>query len=151
MLPNIRDGANSTLIGLTQGNLVYVALTLLFNDFLRRFRQHLTYDLQCVRFIGGLANFQLKTQAKSRPSQDRGYTLPSVELKNLLNDRVTDSPHMGHARTTTTRSTTPRGGHPIGNDLMTILWSRRQNVGNEESAQGLVEVVDVVTIVVVVM
>jgi hypothetical protein len=34
---------------------------------------------------------------------------------------------------------------------MLVLWSRRQNVGNEERAQVLVEVVDVVTIVVVVV
>jgi hypothetical protein len=41
--------------------------------------------------------------------------------------------------------------HPLGNAQTTILWSRRQNVGNEERAHGLVEVEDVGTIVVVVM
>jgi hypothetical protein len=32
-----------------------------FNDFLRRSRQKLTADVQCVRFINGMANFSLKT------------------------------------------------------------------------------------------
>jgi hypothetical protein len=39
--------------------------------------------------------------------------------------------------------------NPLGNNLTAILWSRRQNVGSEERAQGLVEVVNVVAIVVV--
>jgi hypothetical protein len=39
--------------------------------------------------------------------------------------------------------------NPLENNLTTILWSRRQNVGNEERAQGLIENVDVVTVVVV--
>jgi hypothetical protein len=41
-------------------------------------------------------------------------------------------------------------GNPLGNDLTMNFWSRRQNVGNEEKVHGSVEVVDVVTIVVVV-
>jgi hypothetical protein len=41
--------------------------------------------------------------------------------------------------------------NPLGNDLTTILWSRRQDVGNVDKALGLVEVVAVVTIEVVVM
>jgi hypothetical protein len=43
--------------------------------------------------------------------------------------------------------------NPLENDLTTILWSRRQNVGNEVNAYGLVEVVvvEVATIVEVVV
>jgi hypothetical protein len=73
LLPNIRDDAIYAVLGVTQGNMSYAAYTKLFNDFLRRSRQHLTGDLQCVRFIRGLANSQLQAQAKSHRSQ-RGYT-----------------------------------------------------------------------------
>jgi hypothetical protein len=72
----------------------YAAYTEQFNDFLRRFRKHMTYDHQCVRFICGLAHFQLQTQAKSHRSQ-KAYTLKFVEQHNFLNDVVTDSTHMG--------------------------------------------------------
>jgi hypothetical protein len=65
LLPNIQDDAIIALPGITQGNMSYAAYTQQFIDFLRRPRQHLKDDLQCVRFIGGLANFQLLTQAKS--------------------------------------------------------------------------------------
>jgi hypothetical protein len=41
--------------------------------------------------------------------------------------------------------------NPLENDLMTILWSRRQNVGNEVKAQSSVEVVVLATIVAVVV
>jgi hypothetical protein len=59
LLPNIRDDAIKAMLGLTRGNLSYAYYTQSFNDFLRRSRQHLTYDLQCDRFITGLADFQL--------------------------------------------------------------------------------------------
>jgi hypothetical protein len=45
LLPHIRDDAINALLGLTQGNLSYVDYTQLFNDFLRRSRQLLTYDI----------------------------------------------------------------------------------------------------------
>jgi hypothetical protein len=67
------------MLGLTQGNLSYAAYTLLFNEFLRRSRQPLTDDLQCVRFINELANFQLQTRAKSHRSRHTGSSLPLVE------------------------------------------------------------------------
>jgi hypothetical protein len=79
LLPNIRDDAIKALLGITHGNLSYAAYTLQFDEFLQKSRQHLTDDLQCVRFINGVANFQFQTQAKSHRSQ-RGYTLPLVEL-----------------------------------------------------------------------
>jgi hypothetical protein len=111
LLPNIRDDAINALLGVTQGNMSYAAYTQRFNDFLRRSRQHLTDDLQCVRLISGLANFQLKTKAKSHRSK-RGYTLPLVELQNFLDEIVTDSPHIGRARSTIGPATTHGGGQP---------------------------------------
>jgi hypothetical protein len=56
-------------------------------------RQYLTNDLQCVRLIGGLANFQFQTQAKSHQSKKRGDSLPLVELQFFFNDIVIDSLH----------------------------------------------------------
>jgi hypothetical protein len=37
--------------------------------------------IQYVRFINGLASFQLQTQAMSHRSQQAGYNLPWVELQ----------------------------------------------------------------------
>jgi hypothetical protein len=68
LLPNIRNDAINAMLGITQGNIRYAACTLLFNDFLRRSRQPLTDDLQCVRFISGWVDFQLRTQDKSHRS-----------------------------------------------------------------------------------
>jgi NAD dependent epimerase/dehydratase family enzyme len=51
MLPGIRDDAIDAMLGLTQGNMSCADYTHLFKDFLRRSRQHLTNNLQCVRFI----------------------------------------------------------------------------------------------------
>jgi hypothetical protein len=89
----------------------YAVYTQQFNDFLRRSRQHMAADLQCVRFINGLANFQLHTQAKSHRSQS-GYNLKLVELKKFLNDVVTDSPHLSGVRSSAGPSTTHGGGQP---------------------------------------
>jgi hypothetical protein len=88
-LPNIRDDAISAPLALTQATLSYASYTQLFNDFQRMSRQPLTYDLQCVRFINGLANFELRTQAKSHRSQLKGNSLPLVELQTFRNDLVT--------------------------------------------------------------
>jgi hypothetical protein len=87
-LPNIQDDAINALLNLTQGNMSYALNTKQFNDFLRRSRQNLTADVQCARFINGLANFTLKTQAKSHRSQ-KGYNITLAELQNFLNDVVT--------------------------------------------------------------
>jgi hypothetical protein len=97
MLPNIQDDAVNALLSLTQGNMSNALYTQQFNDFLRRFRQQLTADVQCVLFINGVADFELKTHAKSHRSQ-RGYNVQFVELQNFLNDVVTDSPHLGGVR-----------------------------------------------------
>jgi hypothetical protein len=110
-LPNIQGDAINALLNLTQGSMSYALYTLQFNDFLHRSRQKLTANVQCVRFISGLANFKLKTRTKSHRSQ-RGYNVQLVELQNFVNDVVTDSPHLGGVRSTTGPSTTPRGGQP---------------------------------------
>jgi hypothetical protein len=60
-LPNIQDDAINAMLNLTQGSMSYALYTQQFNDFLRRSRQKLTADVQCVRFINGMANFELKT------------------------------------------------------------------------------------------
>jgi hypothetical protein len=39
----------------------YAFYTKQFNDFLRQSRQNHKANVQCVRFISGLANFALKT------------------------------------------------------------------------------------------
>jgi hypothetical protein len=57
-LPNIQNDAINALLNLTQGNMSSALYTKKFNDFLRRSRQNLTADVQCVRFINGLANFE---------------------------------------------------------------------------------------------
>jgi hypothetical protein len=97
-LPNIQDDAINALLNLTQGNMMsYVVYVKQFNDFLRWSRQNLTTDVKFVRFINDLANFALKTQAKSHRSQ-KGYNLTLMELQNFLNDVVTDSPELGSMR-----------------------------------------------------
>jgi predicted PolB exonuclease-like 3'-5' exonuclease len=78
----------------------YANYTQLFNDFSRRFRQPLTDDLQLIRFINGMANFQLHAHAKSHHSHEKGYNMPVVELQNFLNNLVTDSPHFGRKKRT---------------------------------------------------
>jgi hypothetical protein len=91
--------------------MIYALYTKQFNDFLRRSRQKLTADVQCVRFINGLANFELKTQAKSHRSQ-RGYNVQLVELQNFLTDVVIDSPRFGGIRSTAGPSTSPGARQP---------------------------------------
>jgi hypothetical protein len=78
-LPNIQDYAINAVLNLTQGNMSYALYTKQFNDFLRRSRQNPTPDVQCVRFINGLATFTLKNQAKSHRSK-KGYNNTLVEL-----------------------------------------------------------------------
>jgi hypothetical protein len=56
-LSNIQDDAINALLNLTQGSMMsYAVYTKQYNDFLRRSRQNLIADVQCVRFINGLAN-----------------------------------------------------------------------------------------------
>jgi hypothetical protein len=41
-----------------------------------------------------MAIFHLHTHARFHRSQQKGYIMPVVELKNFLNDFVADSPHL---------------------------------------------------------
>jgi hypothetical protein len=72
-LPDIQDDAINAMLDLTQGSMSYALYTKQYNDFLHRSRQNLTADVQCVRFINGLANFALKTQAKSSERLQRYF------------------------------------------------------------------------------
>jgi hypothetical protein len=89
----------------------YAVYTQQCNEFLRRSRQELTIDLECVRFINGMANFHLHTQARSHRSL-KGYKLKLVEPQNFLNDIVTDSPHMGGVKSPARPSTRFGGAQP---------------------------------------
>jgi hypothetical protein len=84
----------------------YAVYTKQYNDFLRRSRENMTADVQCVRFINGMANFTLKNQAKSHRAQ-KGYQVTLVELQNFLNDVVTDSPELGNMRSSVGPSIQP--------------------------------------------
>ena len=75
----------------------YALFTKKYNDYLRRSRQDLTAEVQCVRFINGLANNELKKLAKSHRAR-QGYQTTLVELQNFLNDVVTDSPELGNTK-----------------------------------------------------
>jgi hypothetical protein len=99
------------MLNLTQGSMSYALYTKQFNDFLRRSRQNLIADVQCVRFINGMTNFTLKNQAKSHRSH-KGYNIALVELQNFLNGVVTDSPELSGMRSTTGPSTTLGCGQP---------------------------------------
>jgi 8-oxo-dGTP pyrophosphatase MutT (NUDIX family) len=106
-LPNIKDDAINALLRFTQSNTMsYAFYTKQYNDYLRRSREHLTSDVQCVRFINGLANTTLKNQAKSHRAQ-KGYQITLVDLQNFLNDVVTDSPELGKIKSTAGPSAQP--------------------------------------------
>jgi hypothetical protein len=47
----------------------YALYTKQYNEFLRRSRQNLIADMQCVHFINGLGNFTLENQAKSHRAE----------------------------------------------------------------------------------
>jgi hypothetical protein len=106
-LPNIQDDAINALLNLTQSNMMsYAVYTKQYNDFLRRSRQNLTADVQCVRLINGLAKSTLKNHAKSHRAH-RGYNVTLVELQNFLNDVITDSPELGSMRSSAGPSPQP--------------------------------------------
>jgi hypothetical protein len=96
-----------------------------FNDFSRRSRQNITADVQCVRFINGLANFSLKTQAKSHRSQ-KGYNITLVELHNFLDDVVTDSPELGSMRSSAGSSAQPTRKRNFDDPIVgaSKIWKR---------------------------
>jgi len=127
-LPNIKDDAINALLSFTQSNTMSYALhTKQYNDFLRRSRQNLTADVQCVRFINGLANSALKKNAKSHRAQ-KGYPITLVEQQNFLNDVVTDSPELGNTRSTAGPSTQPTRKRNLEDPLdeASKMWKRNR-------------------------
>jgi hypothetical protein len=106
-LPNIQDDAINALLSFTQSNTMsYALFTKKYNDYLRRSRQDLTAEVQCVRFITGLANVDLQRLARSHRAL-QGYQITLAELQNFLNDVVTDSPELGNARSAAGPSAQP--------------------------------------------
>jgi hypothetical protein len=145
-LPNIQDDAINALLNLTQSNMMsYAVYTKQYNDFLLRSRQNLTADVQCVRFINGLANSTLKNQAKSHRAQ-RGYNVTLVELQNFLNDVVTDSPELGSMRSSSSPSAQPTRKCNFDDPLVgaSKIWKRngsgrgrgRGRGGNQGGGRG---------------
>jgi ADP-ribose pyrophosphatase YjhB (NUDIX family) len=135
-LHNIQDDAINALLNLTQGSMMsYVVYVKHFNDFLRRSRQNLTADVQCVRFINGLPNFAMKTQAKSHRSQ-KGYNDTLVELQNFLNDVVTDSPELGSMRSSARPSAQPSRKRNLDDPLVGASKIRKRNGGGRGRGHG---------------
>jgi hypothetical protein len=135
-LPNIQDDAINALLNLTQGSMSYVVYVKQFNDFLRRSRQDLTADVQCVhRFINGLANFALKTQAKSHRSQ-KGYNVTLVELQNFMNGVVTDSPELGSMRSSACPSAQPTRKRNFDDPLVEASKIWKRNGGGRGRGRG---------------
>jgi hypothetical protein len=135
-LPIIQDDAINALLNLTQGNMMsYAVYTKQYNDFLRRSRQNLTADVQCVRFMNGLANFTLKNQAKSHRAQT-GYDVTLVELQNFLNDVVTDSPELGSMRSSTSPSTQPTRKRNSDDPLVGASKMWKRNGGGRGRGHG---------------
>jgi hypothetical protein len=111
----------------------YAVYTKQYNDFLRWSRQNLTADVQCVRFLNGLANFTLKNQAKSHRAQ-KGYNVTLVELRNFLNDVVTDSPELGSMRSSTCPSAQPTRKRNSDDPL--VGASKNRNGGGRGRGRG---------------
>jgi hypothetical protein len=137
-LPNIQDDAINAMLNLTQGSMMSSALyTKQYNDFLRRSRQNLTADVQCVRFINGHAKFTLKNQAKSHRAQ-KGYNVTLVELQNFLNDVVTDSPELGNMRSLTGPYTQPTRKRDSDDPLVgaSKIWKRNGGARGRGRGRG---------------
>jgi hypothetical protein len=135
-LPNIQDDAINALLNFTQSNTMsYAFYTKQYNDFVRRSRQNLTADVQCVRFINGLANFTLKKQAKSHRAQ-KGYQITLVELQNFLNDVVTDSPELGNMKSSAGPSAQPTRKRNIEDPLVDASNMWKRNGGGRGRGRG---------------
>jgi hypothetical protein len=135
-LPNIQDDAINALMNFMQSNTMSYALyTKQYNDYLRRSRQDLTAEVQCVRFINGLASDALKKLAKSHRAQ-LGYRTTLVELQNFLNNVVTDSPELGNARSAAGPSAQPTRKRNIEDPLeeASNVWKR--NKGGRGRGRG---------------
>jgi hypothetical protein len=135
-LPNIQDDAINALLNLTHNNMMsYAVYTKHYNDFLRRSRQNLTADVQCVRFINGMANFTLKNHAKSHRAH-KGYNVTLVELQNFLNDVVTDSPELGSMRSSAGPSAQPTRKRNPDDPLVGASKIRKRNGGGRGRGRG---------------
>jgi hypothetical protein len=95
----------------------------------------LTADVQCVRFINGLANFTLKNQAKSHRAQ-KGYLITLVELQNFLNDVVTDSPELGNMRSSASPSAQPTRKRNFEDPLVEASKIWKRNGGGRGRGRG---------------
>jgi hypothetical protein len=113
----------------------YASYTKQYNDYLRRSREPLTADVQCVRFINGLANEELKNLAKSHRAQ-KGYQITLVELQNFPNDVVTDSPQLGKVKSTAGPSAQPTRKRNLEDPLeeASNIWKR--NKGGRGRCRG---------------
>jgi hypothetical protein len=134
-LPNIQDDAINAVLNLTQGSMSYAVYVKQFKDFLRRSRHNLTADVQCVRFINGLANFALKTQAKSHRSQ-KGYNVTQADLQNFLNDVVKDSPELGSMRSSAGPSAQPTSKRNFDDPLVEASKIWKRNGGGRGRGRG---------------
>jgi hypothetical protein len=88
-----------------------------------------------------MANFELKTHAKSHRSQ-KGYDIKLMELQNFLNDVVTNSPHLGGVKSIVGPST-HGGGQPTrkrnAEDPLvgaSEIWKRNNSVGRGRGSGG---------------
>jgi uncharacterized membrane protein YgcG len=127
-LPNIKDDAINSLLSFAQSSTMSYALyTKQYNDYLRQSREPLSADIQCVRFINGLANSSLKNQAKSHRAQ-RGYKITLVELQNFLNDVVKDSPELSNTRYAAGPSAQPTRKRNLEDPLeeASNIWKRNR-------------------------
>jgi uncharacterized membrane protein YgcG len=127
-LPNIKDDAINALLSFTKSiTMSYALYTKQYNDYLRRSREHLTANVQCVRFINGLANTTLKNHAKSHRAQ-KGYQITLVEPQNFLNDVVTDSPELGNTKSTAGPSAQPTRKRNFEDSLdeASNIWKRNK-------------------------
>jgi hypothetical protein len=113
----------------------YAVYTKQCNDFLRRSRHNLTADVQCVRFINGLANSTLKNQAKSHRAQ-KGYNVTLVELQNFLNDVVTVSPELGSMRSSTSQFAQPTRKRNFDDPLVGASKIFKRNGGGRGRRRG---------------
>jgi hypothetical protein len=113
----------------------YAVYTKQYNDFLRRSRQKTTNDVQCVRFINGLANSTLKNEAKSHRAQTC-YNVTLVELQKFLNDVVTDSPELGSMRSSPSPYAQPTRKRNYDDPLVEASKIWKRNGGGRGRGRG---------------
>jgi hypothetical protein len=97
--------------------------------------------------LTGWRIFSFKLRAKSHRSQHKGYDKALVELQNVVSDLVTDSPHLGRARS----AHTPFNSHGLLKAtnlpkyaLLRIQWLRLPRAFNVVKGMVVVEAVTIV-------